>query len=119
MPIDAALTDTLPRAVDHLATSADSADHIAELVESGLSEDARDLLGAFGIRVGARRLADASTSLARLGLERAAAVAPAQARIVGGLQHPLARGDDATLAREIRRLGPGYARLREALVRDL
>lgn len=117
--VDAALTGSLPRAVDYLAASADSADRIAGLVESGLSEDARDLLGAFVIRVGARRLADASTSLARLGLEHAAAVALDQARIVGGLQHPLVRGDDASLAHEIRRLGPGYARLREALVRDL
>ncbi|WP_431956850.1 hypothetical protein [Nocardia lijiangensis] len=113
--IDAALKAAVPRARRWLTGAADSVEQIAELVDARLSPDARDLLGTFGIRLGARRLADAATSLTIVGRQRAARIAIEQSRIVGGLQHPLVIGSNATLAAEIRRLGPGYEELASAL----
>lgn len=88
---------------------------LARQVEAGLAPGVRDLLQHFGIRVAARRLADAASCLALLGLDEAAAEAAGQARALGGLQYPVVTGDDAALAAGLRRLAPGYARLRRAL----
>ncbi|MFJ4480258.1 hypothetical protein ACIQVR_41515 [Streptomyces xanthochromogenes] len=67
------------------------------------------------IRVGARRLADAAHCLGLLKLPNAAAVASGQSRLVGGLQHPLVRGDDRARADGLRRSAPSYERLRTVL----
>lgn len=69
----------------------------------------------FAIRVGARRLADAAHCLDSLGLPGAASIAAGQARLIGGLQHPLVTGDDRVAADGLRRLAPTYERLRTAL----
>ncbi|MGN9839033.1 hypothetical protein ACTMTI_13020 [Nonomuraea sp. H19] len=93
----------------------DAALRLAEMVEEGLDDGVRGLLTHFGVRVGARRLADAASCLELLGLAEAASVAAGQARVVGGLQHPLTVGDDAAVAAGLRRLAPTYDRLRAML----
>ncbi|MFF4624088.1 cysteine peptidase family C39 domain-containing protein [Nonomuraea jabiensis] len=95
---------------------AEAAERTARLVEEGLDPEVRLLWQAFAVRVGARRLNDLAACLSSLGLDAGAAVAVAQARIVGGLQGPLMSGDDVALAAGLRRLAPTYERLRAALV---
>jgi hypothetical protein len=88
---------------------------LARLVAGGLTAEQAGHLVHFAVKVGARRLGDAATWLARLDLADAAAVAGHQGRLVGGLQYPLVRGDrDATLAL-LRDLAPLYADLDGAL----
>ena len=65
----------------------------------------------FAIRVGARRLTDAATALASLGLHAAADVASEQARLVGSLQYELVAGSAERAAEAVRTLGPTYAAL--------
>lgn len=72
-------------------------ERLAEQVDDGLTPEVRVLLEAFAIRVGVRRLADAATCLSDVGLPEPASIAADQARILGGLQHPLAVGDDQSL----------------------
>ncbi|MEV5597567.1 hypothetical protein [Streptomyces sp. NPDC052496] len=88
------------------------ADRVAE---GGLPPATRDLLGTFAVRLGARRLNDAAACLAPLGLTAPAALLTEQARIVGGLQHPVVSKDDRALEAGLRRLAPTYDRLRTAL----
>lgn len=126
-----ALRRSLPMAVAWLSADAglpvppgtlggaDGIEAFADLVESGLEQSTRDLLGAFAIRVGARRLSDASGCLALLELHGPAAVAAELSRGVGALQEPLVIGDDRRLLGELRRLGAGYERLRGALMAAL
>ncbi|MFJ8043869.1 hypothetical protein ACIRBX_25545 [Kitasatospora sp. NPDC096147] len=83
--------------------------------EGGLPAGVRDLLQHFGVRVGVRRLADAAACLDGPGLSRAAAEAAGQARLLGALQHPVVVGDTTAVAAGLRRLAPGYDRLRSAL----
>ncbi|WP_329286855.1 hypothetical protein [Streptomyces sp. NBC_00691] len=92
---------------------------LADLVARGTPPGIRTLLTAFGVRVGARRLNDAATCLQELGLSHAASIAQRQARILGGLQYPLVRGDDATAAAQLRHLAPLYAQLHTALATAL
>ncbi|WP_246646632.1 hypothetical protein [Nonomuraea ceibae] len=95
---------------------AEAAERTAELVAEGrLDPQARELLGAFAVRVGARRANDLAACLASLGLAEGAAVAAEQARLVGALQLPVVTGDDAALAAGLRALAPAYERLRAAL----
>lgn len=88
---------------------------LAALVERGPDDGLRGFLAHFAIRVGARRLSDAAHCLESLGLSGAASVAAGQARLVGGLQHPLVTGDDRVAADALRRLAPTYERLRTEL----
>ncbi|MEV0378522.1 hypothetical protein [Nonomuraea sp. NPDC050643] len=88
---------------------------LADLVEAGLDAEVRGLLVHFGVRVGARRAADAASCLESIGLVEAASAAAGQARVLGAVQHPLVTGDDAAVAAALRRLAPGYDRLRAAL----
>ncbi|BCJ33106.1 hypothetical protein Athai_06090 [Actinocatenispora thailandica] len=90
---------------------------LAERADAGLSDAVRDHLAYFAIRVGARRLADAARCLRALGLDAAAEIATGQARLVGALQHPMVRRDDAAVAALLRRLAPSYHRLAAALPR--
>ena len=91
---------------------------LAATADGGLDDRTRGFLAWFAIRVGARRLDDAARCLATLGLDEAAAIAAGQARLVGALQHPLVRGEDSVVADGLRRLAPGYERLRVALDAD-
>jgi hypothetical protein len=85
------------------------------LVASGLSPRQEAHLVHFAVRVGARRLADTAVWLARLGLGGAAAVAERQARLIGGLQYPLVRGDRERVIELLGRLAPTYVELDAAL----
>jgi hypothetical protein len=93
----------------------DAAVALADLAETGLTDDQREEMMWFAVRVGARRLADAEHWLSQIGLKEAAVIAGAQARIVGGLQYPLVTRDDATVAKMMRDLAPTYHQLCQAL----
>ena len=84
-------------------------------METGLEPWQHDHLGYFAIRVGARRLSDASACLAFIGESKAASIAGEQARLVGAMQYPLVTGDRITLARLLRRLAPTYEQLQASL----
>ncbi|QBS44344.1 hypothetical protein [Nocardia sp. CS682] len=114
-PIDA-LESAMPQAIRSLEDSSAVVEKFAEVVARGLDPEIRNLMAIFSIRVGTRRLLDASVNLTMLGRTEAAALAAAQSRIVGSLQYPLVTGDDAALIAILRTLGPGYDRLRAALV---
>ena len=91
---------------------------LAAMADGGLDDGTRGFLAWFAIRVGARRLDDAARCLASLGRDEAAAIAAGQARLVGSLQHPLVRGEDGVVADALRRLAPGYERLRMSITLD-
>ncbi|GAA2781567.1 hypothetical protein [Saccharopolyspora taberi] len=122
-----ALRRSLPRAAGWLAGRDDvpmpagslggeaALERLAAQVEAGLDSGVRDLLAAFGVRLGARRLADAAGCLRRLGLAGPSEVTAELARAVGALQYPLVTGDDPALAAGLRRLAPGYRRLLDVL----
>ncbi|MEU3051568.1 hypothetical protein ABZ705_34710 [Streptomyces sp. NPDC006984] len=103
--------DDLPMPTGSLGGAA-AVEALADMAAQGMPPGIRTLLTAFGVRVGARRLNDAATCLAELGLSRAASIAQCQARILGGLQYPLVHGDDQTAAARLRQLAPTYAQLR-------
>ena len=90
-------------------------ERFAGQVSAGLTARQEGHLGHFAIRVGARRLADAAAWLGWLGLADAAAAAERQARLVGGLQYPLVRGDRERVSELLARLAPTYAELDAAL----
>ncbi|MER7584601.1 hypothetical protein [Kitasatospora sp. NPDC097691] len=128
-----ALRASLPRAVELLrGLSTGAADmppgslgtaagleRLAEQVAEGLDPDIRQVMEKFAVRAGARRLSDASTALAGIGLRTAAEVLGRQARILGGLQYPLVVQDDAAVIAGLRALAPTYEELRAALVAEL
>ena len=112
-----ALRASLPTARRLLdAGSAGAAvERFAGLVADGLSPQHEAHLVHFAVRVGAHRLADAAMWLAHLGLDDASAVADRQARLVGGLQYPLVRGDRQRAVELLGRLVPTYEELATAL----
>ncbi len=124
---EAAIAAALPRAIKRLGGeaggelppgslgNADAALALAARIDSGCDPDLRGLLVHFAVRVGARRLADASACLRRIGRDGAAAVATAQARLVGSLQYDLVTEDDGRAAETLRTLAPTYEELRRAL----
>ncbi|WP_343714552.1 hypothetical protein [Inquilinus sp.] len=95
--------------------NAAAAERLAGMIETGCDRGLRDHLVHFAVRVGARRVADAASCLARIGRGTAAAVMDRQARLIGALQHPLVAGDDAAAAALLRRLAPSYAELQAVL----
>ncbi|WP_434027815.1 hypothetical protein [[Pseudomonas] boreopolis] len=95
--------------------NAKAAEALAAMIEGGCGDDLRGHLIHFAIRVGARRLADAATCLARIGHGGAARIASEQAQLVGSLQYPLTVGRDEEAVATLRRLGPTYAGLLAAL----
>ncbi|SMC71111.1 hypothetical protein [Kibdelosporangium aridum] len=107
-----ALAASIPQAIRWLDGATEAVRSMASQV---LTPDARSLLAVFGIRLGARRLADAALSLRMLGFAQAAEIADIQARLVGSLQYPLVTGNDPAVLDGLRRLAPTYNQLREAL----
>ncbi|MFJ9743313.1 hypothetical protein [Streptomyces sp. NPDC101166] len=96
--------------------NAQGLERLAEQIATGeLPSHMREMLEAFSVRVGARRLSDASAALADCGHHEAAGLLRTQAMLLGGLQYPLVTGDDATVVTGLRRLAPTYGELREAL----
>ncbi|WP_414940227.1 hypothetical protein [Amycolatopsis sp. cmx-11-51] len=124
---EAAIVATLPRAIGRLGGenearlppgslgNGDAALALAARIDAGCDPDLRGLLVHFGVRVGARRLADAATCLRRVGHDGAAAILTTQARLVGSLQYDLVTEDDARAADTLRTLAPSYEELRRAL----
>ncbi|WP_191258774.1 hypothetical protein [Amycolatopsis oliviviridis] len=124
---EAAIDAALPRAIRRLSGEAaaglppgslgngDAALALAKRIEDDCDPDLRGLLIHFGIRVGARRLADAAVCLRRAGHDEAADVATRQARLVGSLQYDLVVEDDERAAGTLRTLAPTYEELRLAL----
>ncbi|WP_085035457.1 hypothetical protein [Ensifer aridi] len=97
--------------------NAEAAKLLADMIEGGCNDDLRGHLIHFAVRVGARRLADAATCLARIGDAEATRIASEQAQLVGSLQHPLVTGDNGEAAAILRALAPAYGRLLSALQR--
>ncbi|MGO1074492.1 hypothetical protein [Inquilinus sp. CA228] len=95
--------------------NAEAAERLAARVEAGCDRELRNHLVYFAVRVGARRVADAATCLARIGRGEAAWIMDGQARLIGAMQHPLVAGDDAAAAALLRTLAPSYAELLAAL----
>ncbi|MGF6229273.1 hypothetical protein QFZ27_003228 [Inquilinus ginsengisoli] len=95
--------------------NAEAAERLAAMIESDCDRELRNHLVWFAVRVGARRVADAATCLARIGRGEAARIMDGQARLIGALQHPLVAGDDAAAAALLRALAPSYAELPAAL----
>ncbi|TKT81288.1 hypothetical protein [Aquamicrobium sp. LC103] len=93
----------------------EAAEALARTVENGCDDDLRGHLIHFAVRVGARRLADAATCLARIGCREASQIASEQALLVGALQYPLTVGRDVEAAAILRKLAPTYGRLLSAL----
>ena len=91
----------------------EAAEALADLVEAG--KHPREHLIHFAVRVGARRIADAATCLARVGLTAASRIAGEQARLIGSMQHPLVVGDHSRAAGALRALAPTYDQLLTAL----
>jgi hypothetical protein len=84
-------------------------------VETGLPDGQQEALVWFGVRVGAKRLADAAYWLARIGRDGASDILLTQARLVGALQFPLVVGDTAAVTRLLGELAPTYGQLRLSL----
>lgn len=95
--------------------NAAAAEALAGLVAAGARDGLREHLVYFAIRVGARRLGDTATCLARIGLDEAADIAATQARLIGAMQHPLVTGEVDRAASALRELAPTYDKLRAAL----
>nr|WP_042179508.1 hypothetical protein [Kibdelosporangium sp. MJ126-NF4]CEL13860.1 hypothetical protein [Kibdelosporangium sp. MJ126-NF4]CTQ88228.1 hypothetical protein [Kibdelosporangium sp. MJ126-NF4] len=107
-----AMWASIPQAIQWLDGATDA---VTAMTGQDFDADTRMLLAKFAIRLGARRLADASVNLRALGLTEAAGVLDDQARLVGGLQYPLVTGDTRAMADGLRRLAPTYNQLRDTL----
>ncbi|MCW6009769.1 hypothetical protein K1W54_35300 [Micromonospora sp. CPCC 205371] len=113
-----ALRGWLPDAVRWLDGSPGAGatvERIADLVTADLDAKTHGHLVHFAVRVGARRLADTSAWLGRIGRSTAAEIADVQARLLGGVQYDLVAGDHLAAAAALRKLAPTYAALRAAL----
>jgi hypothetical protein len=88
---------------------------LAGQIATGLADGIRDHLVYFAVRVGARRLADASFWLAEVGDTAAAVICQRQARLVGSLQYDLVAGNTGDAVQTLHRLAPTYQDLRAAL----
>jgi hypothetical protein len=106
--------DDLPMPPGSLA-GAEGVRRLASMVGEDVPADLHNHLVFFAIRVGARRLSDASDALAGLGYERAAVVAARQARLVGSLQYDIVMGRRDDAVRTLRDLAPTYDELIDAL----
>jgi hypothetical protein len=113
-----ALRRSLPDAVRWLEVSGpgERVERLAGLVAAGLDEPTHGHLVHFAVRVGARRLADASVWLGTIGHDSAAEIADRQARLLGALQYDLVSGDQVAAAGTLLALTPTYAELRVALL---
>ncbi|WP_200841265.1 hypothetical protein [Geminicoccus flavidas] len=124
---DEVIRASLPTAIQWLSMEGDrevapgslgngeAAERLAALVEAGCDDELRGHLIHFAVRVGARRLGDAATCLARVDYVNAARIAAEQAQLVGSMQYPLATGDDAAAASAVRALALPYTQLLSAL----
>jgi hypothetical protein len=91
-------------------------ERLAGLVTAGLDEHTHGHLVHFALRVGARRLADASVWLGTIGHASAAEITDRQARLLGALQYDLVSGAQLAAAGTLLELAPTYAELRVTLL---
>ena len=98
-----------------LPAAGNTVERLADLVIAGLDERTYGHLVHFAVRVGTRRLADASAWLGTIGRDNAAEIADMQARLLGAIQYDLVTGDHLAAAAALRKLAPTYAQLRTAL----
>ncbi|KAK1751175.1 NlpC/p60-like transpeptidase-domain-containing protein [Echria macrotheca] len=92
-----------------------AATQLARMIETGFNQGLRAHMIYFAVRVGARRLSDGSTCLARVGQTRAADVMAKQARLVGSLQYILVQNDTAAAVKTLGILAETYGELETAL----
>ncbi|MDX3229922.1 hypothetical protein [Streptomyces sp. ME19-01-6] len=90
-------------------------EYLAERIQAGLDDRTRTHLVNFAIRVGVRRLADASVWLGAVDETQAATVADQQARLLGSVQCSLVTGDVGTAAAALRQMAGTYDRLCTAM----
>jgi hypothetical protein len=88
---------------------------LASHLPAGLDDRTRSHLANFAVRVGARRLSDASWWLAEVGAPEAAAIAGRQARLLGAAQYGLVAGETRAAAAALRQLAAGYDDLCDAV----
>lgn len=93
-------------------------EELATRVDEGLEPGVRAALANFGLRIGARRLADAATQLERIGVTTVSAIAVQHAKLIGALQLPLVRNDDVAVGAGLRRLAPTYDDMTQALAAE-
>ncbi len=124
-----ALRDALPMALgwltgrpaegrpvtDDTRGGAAALEHLADRIQAGLDDRTRQHLLNFAVRVGVRRLADASVWLDAIRETRAATVADEQARLLGSVQFSLVTDDTGTTAATLRQMAVTYDRLCSAL----
>jgi hypothetical protein len=90
-------------------------ERLAACLPAGLDERTRGHLAGFAVRVGARRLADASSWLVEVGAADAAEIAGLQARLLGSVQYSLVAGRPRAAAATLRQLAATYDDLRAAV----
>lgn len=90
-------------------------ERLAAHMPAGLDDRTRDHLAGFAVRVGTRRLSDASLWLAEIGALGAAEIADLQARLLGSVQYSLVAGETQTAAATLRQLAATYDDLRVAV----
>ncbi|MFH9733865.1 hypothetical protein [Streptomyces sp. NPDC017260] len=90
-------------------------ERLAASVQAGLDDRTRGHLAGFAVRVGARRLSDASLWLAELGATRASEIADHQARLLGSVQYRLVVGETPAVTAALRELAATYDTLCAAL----
>ncbi|MCL3995472.1 hypothetical protein [Streptomyces lavenduligriseus] len=90
-------------------------ERLAAYMLAGLDDRTRGHLAGFAVRVGTRRLSDASLWLAEVGAPDAAEIADFQARLLGSVQYSLVAGETQTAAATLRQLAATYDDLRAAV----
>ncbi|MEU3735206.1 hypothetical protein AB0E81_38355 [Streptomyces sp. NPDC033538] len=90
-------------------------ERLAAHVPAGLDDRTRGHLAGFAVRVGARRLSDASLWLAEVGAPDAAEIAGPQARLLGSVQYSLVAGAAQAAAATLQQLAATYDDLCDAV----
>ncbi|MCT9138639.1 cysteine peptidase family C39 domain-containing protein [Streptomyces violarus] len=90
-------------------------ERLAAQVLTGLDDRTLGHLTGFAVRVGTRRLSDASLWLGEVGAREAAEVADLQARLLGSVQYSLVADEAQAAAAMLRQLAGTYDDLRTAL----
>ncbi|MEU9171541.1 hypothetical protein AB0D34_27690 [Streptomyces sp. NPDC048420] len=90
-------------------------ERLAAQILAGLDDRTHRHLAGFAVRVGTRRLTDASLWLGQVGARNAAEVAGFQARLLGSVQYDLVAGETEAAAATLRQLAHTYGDLRNAL----
>lgn len=97
----------------------EAAERAAQLVEGELTTMQYKYLVEFQVQAGARRLADAAALYRELGSDGPATILERQALLVGSLQLSLMAHEYDRAATTFRQLGPTYAELRQAFLKEV